>query len=134
MAPILVADTKSHSLDDAMRNHPLARPLWSFAHWLLISAKKLGTQINTIDDAISNGKTHQYQVVRDRCKLLLGRIRCMSHQNQLGYLNMILAVFRSTFFQQMYLSAKFFNLSNHRLRCIMCTPQYIRQWIRLKNS
>jgi hypothetical protein len=123
--PLPITTTSASKLWDALRTHPFTRPLFRFKLALLELTLELPLEVPATDQASGNTKLLSFQLLVSPDTLLEG-IPCLNHQNFLGHMDVVLSSFSASFLGRLHSSARFFNMSAHRLRCVMVAPVHIR--------
>ena len=116
--PIPLSTTSADSIWNGMRCHAMSRPVWRFILRMMeLSTYKFAFPCT--DAASGNRKVHCYMLqVPSLSFWLIFVMLCMNHQNWVGHMDMVLAIFGKKLLGSLYHVSRFHNIGCNRLRCI----------------
>jgi len=130
--PIPVPNTQGPTLWKALTGHPFMQPIVTFRKELFRLAKQ-SAAVNSADMASSNRKLEAHELETEPDSLI-DSFPCLSHQNFIGYLAMLMSVFTAALLNNLYAATMFIRMGNHLLRCAIAIPVYVKDHIQLRQG
>ena len=125
--PVPVSGTTAANLLGASRNSYFGKIMWNFSRRVFQLAD-MKFRLGANDKASGNDRLVAFEMNEaDSRSVIMDYIDCLNHQNMLGHVGVVIAVYSPDFLYSINAAASFFNLRTHRLRLLMHVRDFVRQ-------